>query len=71
MLVTEWNEYRKPDFDSMLKLMKENVILDGRNIFDRQQLLEIGFEYYGIGRQVDVNKRIVIKGSANIINSSL
>ncbi len=50
VLVTEWNEYRKPDFDRMLKVMKGNVIFDGRNIFDRQQLLDSGFEYYGIGR---------------------
>ncbi len=50
VLVTEWNEYRKPDFDRMLKLMKGKVVFDGRNIFDKQQLLDAGFEYYGIGR---------------------
>ncbi len=50
VLVTEWNEYRKPDFERMLRLMKGKVIFDGRNIFDKQQLLDIGFEYYGIGR---------------------
>ncbi len=50
VLVTEWNEYRKPDFDRVLKLMKGNVIFDGRNIFDRKQLVDTGFEYYGIGR---------------------
>jgi UDPglucose 6-dehydrogenase len=50
VLVTEWNEYRKPDFDRMFQLMKEKVIFDGRNIFDKRQLLDMGFKYYGIGR---------------------
>jgi UDPglucose 6-dehydrogenase len=50
VLITEWNEYRKPNFDKIAKLMKEKVIFDGRNIFDKQQLLNIGFAYYGIGR---------------------
>ncbi len=50
VLVTEWNEYRKPDFERIAGLMKEKVIFDGRNIFDKQQLLDIGFTYYGIGR---------------------
>ncbi len=50
VLVTEWNEYRKPDFERMLGLMKGKVIFDGRNIFDKRQLLDLGFEYYGIGR---------------------
>ena len=50
VLVTEWNEYRKPDFDRMLHLMKGRVVFDGRNIFDKQQLSDAGFAYYGIGR---------------------
>ena len=50
VLVTEWNEYRKPNFDRMSKLMKGRVVFDGRNIFDKQQLSDAGFAYYGIGR---------------------
>lgn len=50
VLVTEWNEYRKPDLDRMFRLMKERVVFDGRNIFNRQQFLDMGFKYYGIGR---------------------
>ncbi|MGH2574103.1 MAG: UDP-glucose dehydrogenase family protein [Ignavibacteria bacterium] len=50
VLVTEWNEFRKPDFDKMKALMNDCVIFDGRNIYDPQLLKSQGFEYYGIGR---------------------
>jgi len=50
ILVTEWNEYRKPDFDRVSGLMNEKVIFDGRNIYNQQQLISMGFKYYGIGR---------------------
>lgn len=50
ILVTEWNEYRKPNFDRISDLMNEKVIFDGRNIYNKQQLISMGFKYYGIGR---------------------
>lgn len=50
VLVTEWNEFRRPDFDRMRSLMKQPVIFDGRNIYDPVRLREKGFTYYGIGR---------------------
>ncbi len=50
-LVTEWNEFRTPDFQRMKKLMKTPVIFDGRNIYSQEELREIGFTYYGIGRR--------------------
>ncbi len=50
VLVTEWNEYRKADFERVYSLLKEKIIFDGRNIYNKQQLLDMGFEYYGIGR---------------------
>jgi len=49
-LVTEWNEFRRPDFSLMKKLMKSPVIFDGRNIYNREELRKLGFIYYGIGR---------------------
>ncbi|MDY7232630.1 UDP-glucose dehydrogenase family protein [Hyalangium rubrum] len=49
-LVTEWNEFRRPDFQRLKGLMKNPVIFDGRNIFDPTQMREEGFTYYGIGR---------------------
>ncbi len=50
ILVTEWNEFRRPDFDRMRSLMRSPVIFDGRNIYDPARIREKGFEYYGIGR---------------------
>ena len=50
LVLTEWPEYWSPDFELMLKQMKSPVIIDGRNIFDREQLESHGFTYYGIGK---------------------
>ncbi len=51
VLVTEWKPFRTPDFLAMKKLMKQPVIIDGRNQYDPQQMREAGFEYEGIGRR--------------------
>jgi UDPglucose 6-dehydrogenase len=50
LLVTEWLEYREPDFKKMRSIMKHPVIFDGRNIYSPNKLREMGFTYYGIGR---------------------
>lgn len=50
VLVTEWHEYRRPDFARLKKLMNEPVLFDGRNVWDRDELAEFGFHYSGIGR---------------------
>jgi UDPglucose 6-dehydrogenase len=49
LLLTEWNEFRYPDFELMKATMKEPIIFDGRNILNRRRLEEEGFTYYGIG----------------------
>ncbi|MBI1804485.1 MAG: UDP-glucose/GDP-mannose dehydrogenase family protein [Ignavibacteriae bacterium] len=49
-VMTEWNEFRRPDFEKMKSLMRGHVIFDGRNIYDPKALKEKGFIYYGIGR---------------------
>ena len=49
-LVTEWNEFREPDFGRMRKLMKAPVVFDGRNIYNPQQMKAHGFTYFSIGR---------------------
>ncbi len=51
VLVTEWKTFRQPDFKRMGELMKENVIFDGRNQYDPEEVAEFGFEYHGIGRE--------------------
>ena len=50
ILLTEWPEYWSPDFDIMLKQMKTPVVIDGRNVFNREQMTSLGFTYYSIGR---------------------
>jgi UDPglucose 6-dehydrogenase len=49
-IVTEWNEFRRPDFARMRKLMRTPVIFDGRNIYTPHQMQQNGFTYYSIGR---------------------
>jgi len=51
LVVTEWPEFRTPEFDKIEKLLKNKVIFDGRNVFDPEQMAELGFDYYSIGRQ--------------------
>lgn len=51
LLITEWNQFRYPDFDKMKKLLKTPVIFDGRNQYNPKELKEKGFTYYGIGRK--------------------
>ena len=53
LLLTEWNEFRRPDFDKIKSLMKEHVIFDGRNQYNSKRLIEKGFEYYQIGKQTN------------------
>ncbi|MGV4438333.1 UDP-glucose dehydrogenase family protein [Ornithobacterium rhinotracheale] len=48
-LVTEWNEFRFPDWDKILSQLKNPVIFDGRNIYERDFMEDKGFIYYGIG----------------------
>ncbi|NQS97244.1 MAG: UDP-glucose/GDP-mannose dehydrogenase family protein [candidate division Zixibacteria bacterium] len=50
MLITEWNEFREPDFDMIKKRMKKPVIFDGRNIWSPRKMAELEFTYYCIGR---------------------
>ena len=50
LLLTEWNDFRRPDFERMKGLMKQPVIFDGRNIYDPKVMATFGFVYYGIGR---------------------
>lgn len=55
MLLTEWREFRLPDWDKMKELMKTPLIFDGRNIYNAKELESIGFEYHCIG--VGTNKK--------------
>jgi UDPglucose 6-dehydrogenase len=50
IVLTEWNEFRNPDFKTIGELMSKKIIFDGRNIYDPIKVKSEGFEYYGIGR---------------------
>jgi len=51
VVVTEWLQYRNPDFERMRALLKTPVIFDGRNLYDPERMIRLGFEYHGIGRR--------------------
>jgi UDPglucose 6-dehydrogenase len=50
LLLTEWPEFRIPNYKVMAKLMNHKVVFDGRNIYDMAEMAENGFDYFGIGR---------------------
>ena len=50
ILMTEWNEYRSLDFKRVKKLMKGDIFVDLRNVYDPKQMKEAGFRYYSVGR---------------------
>jgi UDPglucose 6-dehydrogenase len=49
-LVTEWNEFRSPDYERLRRIMRGNVLLDGRNAWDAAKARAAGFRYHGVGR---------------------
>lgn len=51
MIFTEWPQFRTPDFVKMGKLLKNKVILDGRNLYELEQMRELGYTYFSIGRE--------------------
>jgi len=50
VIVTEWQEFRNPNFSVMKQLLANPVIFDGRNLYEQRQMESLGFIYYGIGR---------------------
>jgi UDPglucose 6-dehydrogenase len=49
VLVTEWNEFRRPDFELVKAALKTPIIFDGRNVYNRTTLEKLGFQYFGVG----------------------
>ena len=54
-IVTEWQEFRSPDFDAIKAALSSPVIFDGRNLYDPQLMKRFGLTYYGIGRGAKVS----------------
>ncbi|HOI28225.1 MAG TPA: UDP-glucose/GDP-mannose dehydrogenase family protein [Melioribacteraceae bacterium] len=51
LILTEWNEFRNPDFHAIGNHLKSKIIFDGRNVFEPEKMNELGFQYYSIGRK--------------------
>ena len=49
-IVTEWNEFREPDFEKMRTLLRAPVVFDGRNLYSPEHMSALGFTYFSIGR---------------------
>jgi UDPglucose 6-dehydrogenase len=50
LIVTEWKEFRSPDFDAIKSMLKQPLVFDGRNLFEPALMKSLGIEYHGIGR---------------------
>lgn len=51
IIATEWSEFRTPEFEKITSLLKNKVIFDGRNVYDREQMKQLGFYYESVGRE--------------------
>lgn len=64
ILVTEWSEFRMPNFRILEKIMNQKLIFDGRNVYDPEEMRELGFQYFSIGREavnVENANRVPVK----------
>ena len=52
LVLTEWKEFRAPDFEEVKKRLKQPIIFDGRNLYNTKQVLEEGFEYFAVGKSI-------------------
>ena len=50
LILTEWQPYRRPDYERISEALREPIVFDGRNLWNSQKMREIGFYYYPIGR---------------------
>jgi UDPglucose 6-dehydrogenase len=51
VVVTEWTEFRSPDFDALKRALREPLVFDGRNLYDPALVRAAGLEHYSIGRR--------------------
>jgi UDPglucose 6-dehydrogenase len=49
LVVTEWAEFKVPDFNKISTLLNNKIIFDGRNLYDKKEMNELGYEYHCIG----------------------
>ena len=64
VIVTDWNEYRHPDFERIKQTLRRPILIDGRNLYDPQKMVELGFRYDSVGRPVN---RTVVRPAATLV----
>ncbi len=52
LIATEWSVFRNPDFEKMEEVLKNKVVFDGRNLFDLEKMIDLGYYYNSIGRKI-------------------
>ena len=66
-IVTEWHEFRSPDFDALRDTLLQPVIFDGRNLYDPRQMAALGFGYFAIGRGDSIEMMRDARGKASMV----
>jgi UDPglucose 6-dehydrogenase len=64
VIVTDWNEYRHPDFARIKQTLRRPILIDGRNLYDPQKMVELGFHYDSVGRPAS---RAVVRPAATLV----
>jgi UDPglucose 6-dehydrogenase len=64
VIVTDWNEYRHPDFERIKQTLRRPILIDGRNLYDPQKMMELGFRYDSVGRPVS---RTAVRPAATLV----
>jgi UDPglucose 6-dehydrogenase len=65
-ILTDWNEYRHPDFERIRTLLRRPLVVDGRNLYAPAKMQQLGFEYYSIGRGPDAVAKSASKGAPSV-----
>jgi len=50
VIITDWDEFKNPDWDKVTSLLKSPIIIDGRNMYDPKEMVKKGFVYHSVGR---------------------
>jgi UDPglucose 6-dehydrogenase len=69
-IVTEWSEFRNPDFEKMAELMAHPAIFDGRNVYTLNKMEKLGFYYQSIGRRT-IRPSAPLKGNSRLMQENL
>ena len=59
VIVTEWKEFKAPDFSEIKKQLRQALVIDGRNLYTPSLMNELGIEYYGIGRGKSIESPLI------------